>query len=364
MGFIFDLVDLTLQLKFVNLAKRTIAISKQNKERRKMVMHIIESQQFSRKWLENQLFPLARRTEKIIPNGVNILKKAEMFTLFFEPSTRTRFSFERAMHLLGGVVTSTENAQEFSSVAKGESLEDMIRVLCGYHPAVIILRSNKEGDAKKAAEVSTIPIINAGDGTGQHPTQALLDLYTIQKELGRIDGISIAMVGDLANGRTVRSLCYLLGKFNNIKIYFVSPRSNQMKDDIKDYLKRHNVQFKETNDLRKVAPHVDVIYPTRVQKERGSQAENFDEREGFFVVNQEILDLMKPDAIIMHPLPRNNEIAPEVDKDKRAAYFRQSDNGLPIRMALLLIVLDKVKEFEALEKSSTFYFRWKIPLFC
>ena len=300
--------------------------------------HIIEARQFEREWLERDFFPLARNMEIAVKTGgSDILEGKRMISFFYEPSTRTRCSFETAMTLLSGkVVFSTENARQFSSAAKGETLEDTIRILNGYHPHVIVLRTDEEGMVKRAAEVSRVPIINAGDGGGEHPTQALLDIYTIQKELGKIDGLTIAMVGDLTRGRTVHSLSYLLGKFSNIKIYFVSPESLKMKDEIKDYLKEKNVVFSEGIDLRKVASLVDVIYQTRIQKERGSSIVG---TEGFYIVNQEILNLMKKESIIMHPLPRMDEISPEVDRDSRAAYFRQAENGLYVRMALLRMLL-------------------------
>ncbi len=302
------------------------------------IKHIIEARQFGREWLEKELFPLTKEMEGIIKRGnSNVLQGKNMISFFYEPSTRTRCSFEAAMTLLGGrVIFSTENARQFSSVAKGETLEDTIRILNGYRPDVIVLRYDKENGAQTAARFSLVPIINAGDGAGEHPTQALLDIYTIQKELGKIDGISIAMVGDLARGRTVHSLSYLLGKFSDVKIYFVSPESLKIKGEIKDYLKGENISFFEETDLKKVAPLVDVIYQTRIQKERGS---SLDEAGGFYIVNQEILNLMKKDAIIMHPLPRNEEISPEVDSDSRAAYFRQAENGLYVRMALLKMML-------------------------
>lgn len=301
--------------------------------------HIIESQQFNRDFLEKELFPLAKEMEKIVKKeGSNLLFGKRMITLFYEPSTRTRASFEMAMDLLGGrVVFSTENARQFSSAAKGEALEDTIKIFNGYRPDVIVLRYDEEGGAKKATEVSRVPIINAGDGTGQHPTQALLDLYTVQKEIGMIPNTSIAMVGDLSRGRTVRSLSYLYAKFPEIKIYFISPETMRIRDDIKDYLKKNNVWFEEGNDLRKVAPKADVIYQTRTQKERGSIPAGSD--ESFCIVNQEVLNLMKKNAIVMHPLPHTEEIAPEVDLDPRAAYFRQAENGLYIRMALLKLLL-------------------------
>lgn len=302
---------------------------------------VIEAQQFKREWLEKELFPLAEEMEKLAKKGgQKLLQGKRMITFFYEPSTRTRASFEMAMDLLGGkVVFSTENARQFSSAAKGETIEDTMRILSSFYPDVIVLRTDQEGMVKRAAQFSAAPIINAGDGAGQHPTQALLDIYTIKKELGKIDGISVALCGDLKRGRTARSLCYLLGKFSNIKIYFVSPQVLSMKEDVKDYLKRHNVIFSEGRDLREVAPKVDVIYQTRIQKERGDLSLEQENIKGFYVVNKELLGLMKKGAILMHPLPRVDEISIEVDKDKRAAYFRQAENGLYIRMALLKMIL-------------------------
>ncbi len=307
--------------------------------------HIVEAQQFSREWLENEFFPLTREMEEAVKREGPcrfVFEKKKMISFFYEPSTRTRASFEIAMDMLGGrVIFSTENASEFSSAVKGESLEDTIRVLNRYRPDVIVLRHKQEGAAKIAAEVSSVAlIINAGDGTGQHPTQALLDIYTIQKKLGRIDGITVAMVGDLANGRTVRSLSYLLGKFSDIKIFFVAPTCARVRDDIKEYLERHNIQFAEDNDLRVIAPLVDVLYQTRTQKERGSNIDRSDTSQGFFIVDRGIAASMKKDAIIMHPLPRNEEISTEVDDDPRAVYLTdQIDSGLSSRMALLKMIL-------------------------
>lgn len=306
----------------------------------KKLRHILEAQQFSRDWLEKEFFPLVNEMKKIPKgSGNNILKGKEMISFFYEPSTRTRLSFEVAMKRLGGeVIFSTDHAKEFSSVAKGETIEDTTRILCDSEPDVIVLRTDEEGMAKRAAEFSSVPIINAGDGTGQHPTQALLDLYTIQEEIGRIAGTSIAMCGDLAKGRTVRSLSYLYAKYPDIKIYYVAPEVAQMKQDVKDYLNRHGVWFREFHDLREVAPKVDVIYQTRIQKERGTIIMRYGPK-GFYIINQEVLDLMKKDAIVMHPLPRVDEIATEVDLDSRAAYFRQAKNGRFVRMALLKTML-------------------------
>lgn len=301
--------------------------------------HIIEAQQFDRPTLV-ELFRIAQEMERTVERGgADDYHGRIMATLFYEPSTRTRFSFEAAMHRLGGHVISTENAAEFSSVSKGETLEDTIRILNGYAD-LIVLRHYEVGAAKRAAAVSRVPIINAGDGPGQHPTQALLDLYTIEKEIHAIDGLRIAMVGDLANGRTVRSLAYLLGKFRDVRIYFVAPPLLKMKDDILDYLREHGVEYAEESVLEEVLPDVAVVYQTRIQKERfGDRLADYEKCRGLYVIDQRSLELMKPGAILMHPLPRVDEINMEVDADPRAAYFRQAQNGLFVRMALLRLVL-------------------------
>ncbi|HZT95323.1 MAG TPA: aspartate carbamoyltransferase [Chloroflexota bacterium] len=301
--------------------------------------HVVEAQDFNRGMLD-QLFLLARAMERLDGAvGSRLLQGRIMASLFYEESTRTRFSFESAMHKLGGAVISTENARQFSSVSKGETLEDTIRIINGYAD-VIVLRHYESGSAKRASEVSNVPVINAGDGTGQHPTQALLDLYTIVKELGHIDGITIAVVGDLANGRTVRSLCYLLAKYRDVRILMVAPDVVRMREDIKGYLARRNVTFAEESDLASVAPEVDVLYQTRIQKERfGDRQAEYEKARGVYVVTPATLELMRKDAIVMHPLPRVDEIDPAVDDDPRAAYFRQAQNGLYIRMALLAACL-------------------------
>lgn len=301
--------------------------------------HIIEAQQFDVPTLL-QLFTAATRMEQVVTEGgIPDYHNRIMATLFYEPSTRTRFSFEAAMHRLGGGVISTENAAEFSSVSKGETLEDTIQILNGYAD-VIVIRHYEVGAAKRAAAVSRVPVINAGDGAGQHPTQALLDLYTIRKEIGSIDGLRIAMVGDLAQGRTVRSLAYLLSKFQDIKMYFVAPPLLKMKEDILTYLRERNVWYAEETQIERVLPEVNVVYQTRIQKERfGDRIGDYEKCRGVYIINGETLRLMKPDAIIMHPLPRLEEISREVDQDHRAAYFRQAGNGLYVRMALLTMVL-------------------------
>ena len=299
--------------------------------------HVIESQQFSRSLLD-ELFALTDDIKSEPHRYSGRLNGRVMAALFYEPSTRTRLSFEAAMLRLGGSTMGTDNAREFSSTAKGETLEDTIRIVSGYAD-VIVLRHNEEGAAKRAAGVSSVPIINAGDGPGQHPTQALLDLYTIRQELSRVDGIRIAMVGDLANGRTVRSLTYLLSKFKDIKIWFVAPPQVAMREDLKEHLTEHNIPWVETEDLDAVLPEVDVVYQTRIQKERLADPAAYLALKGIYRIDNRSLGLMRKYSIVMHPLPRVDEIAPEVDSDPRAAYFRQAHNGLHIRMALLNILL-------------------------
>lgn len=295
--------------------------------------HVIESQQFSRALLE-ELFTRAEEMKREPHRFMGRLNGQVMAALFYEPSTRTRLSFEAAMLRLGGQTMGTDNAREFSSAAKGETLEDTIRIVSGYAD-VIVMRHNEEGAARRAAAVSTVPIINAGDGPGQHPTQALLDLYTIRAELNRVDGIKVAMVGDLANGRTVRSLTYLLSKFKDIQVWFVAPPAVRMRDDLKSHLDEHHIPWVETEDLDAVLPEVDVVYQTRIQKERFESIAAYNAVKGVYRIDRRSLELMRKFAIVMHPLPRVDEIDQEVDDDPRAAYFRQARNGLHIRMALL-----------------------------
>ena len=292
--------------------------------------HIIESQQFDKKMI-NTIFSTADGLEKKTGNP---LKGKILASLFYEPSTRTRFSFESAMLRLGGSVITTENAKEFSSAAKGETLEDSIRVI-GNYADVIVLRHYEKDASKKASLVSAIPVINAGDGTGQHPTQALLDLYTIARELGKIDGITIALVGDLKHGRTIRSLAYLLGKYDRIKIYFVSPKALKVGSDIKKYLTKHAIEYEETENLSAVIRKVDVVYQTRIQKERFASEKEYRKFKGCYTVDTGFVRRMKAQSIIMHPLPRVDEISPEVDRSPKAVYFKQAHYGLLIRMALL-----------------------------
>ena len=301
------------------------------------IKHLLESQQLDVK----TILTIFKKSDKLRISIKNSLTGKILATLFYEPSTRTRLSFESAMLKLGGNVISTENAKEFSSAVKGESLQDTIRTVSSYAD-IIVLRHFEEGASKIAASVSSVPIINAGDGPGQHPTQALLDLYTIWKEIGNIDNITIAMVGDLKYGRTIRSLCYLLGKFKNVKIIFIAPEHLSIKEDIKNHLRKHHIKFEEQKNLNEYLPHVDVVYMTRTQKERMSD-EEYRNENGIYRITKDNLSLLKKKARLLHPLPHTKEIELPVEieqTDNRVAYFRQAKNGLYIRMALLSYFLE------------------------
>jgi aspartate carbamoyltransferase catalytic subunit len=297
--------------------------------------HVVESQQFTVPLLM-ELFDRSRGMERVVARGGTLdYQDRIMATLFYEPSTRTRFSFEAAMHRLGGRILSTEHARTFSSEMEGEQVEDSIRIIGGYSD-VIVIRHHEEGGAYRAAQVSPVPVINAGDGMGgQHPTQALLDLYTIYRERS-LDGLSVAFIGELDKGRTARSLAYLLAKFERVKIFFVSPPELQMKPDILEYLDRHAVSYELESDLNKVVGQVDVVYQTRIKPERVVSTPVLKN----YAIDSAVLRKMKQNAMILHPLPRTVELDKTVDTDPRALYFRQAKNGLFVRMALLTMILD------------------------
>lgn len=297
--------------------------------------HVVESQQFTVPLLM-ELFDRSRGMERVVARGGSLdFQKKIMATVFYQPSTRTRFSFEAAMHRLGGSVLSTEHARAFSSEVEGEQVEDSIRII-GSYSDVIVIRHHEQGGAQRAAQVSPVPVINAGDGDGgQHPTQALLDLYTIYR-VRPLDGLSVAIIGELDRGRTARSLAYLLAKFDRMKIFFVSPPELQMKPDILQYLDRHGVRYEIESDIHRVLREVDVVYQTRIRPER---AANTPLRH--YTIDSTMLRQMRPDAMILHPLPRTVELDKTVDDDPRAMYFRQAANGLFVRMALLTMLLDQ-----------------------
>jgi aspartate carbamoyltransferase catalytic subunit len=298
--------------------------------------HVVESQQFTVPLLM-ELFERTRLMERIVARGGTLdYQNRILASLFYQPSTRTRFSFEAAMHRLGGRVLSTEHARAFSSEIESEQVEDSIRII-GSYSDVIVIRHHEEGGARRAAAVSPVPVINAGDGDGgQHPTQALLDLFTIYRERP-IEGLSVAFIGELDRGRTVRSLAYLLAKFDRVKIYFVSPPELQMKPDILQYLDRHEVKYEVESDINRVVGEVDVVYQTRIRSERVSSVAS----QMRYAIDSSVLGRLKPNAMILHPLPRTVELDKTVDSDPRAFYFRQAANGLCVRMALLTMLLDR-----------------------
>jgi aspartate carbamoyltransferase catalytic subunit len=297
--------------------------------------HVVESQQFTVPLLM-ELFDRSRGMERVVARGGSLdYQNRIMATLFYAPSTRTRFCFEAAMHRLGGRVVSTEHARAFSSAVEGEQVEDSIRIVGGYAD-VIVVRHHQEGGARRAAQVSPVPVINAGDGDGgQHPTQALLDLYTIYRERP-LNGLSVAIVGELDKGRTARSLAYLLAKFERVKMYFVSPPELQMKPDILEYLDEHGVHYELEAEIEQVLSEADVIYQTRIRPERMGGQENLKK----YAIDSAAVRRMKSDALILHPLPRTVELDKSVDNDPRALYFRQAKNGLYVRMALLTMLLE------------------------
>jgi aspartate carbamoyltransferase catalytic subunit len=301
--------------------------------------HIIGTSDFSRPLLE-ELFAAAAAMERddvfrAIPQS---LRGRILATLFYEPSTRTRFSFESAMQKLGGGVITAENMRESSSAIKGETIADTVRIVSGYAD-IIAIRHFERGTAAAAAAASPVPVINAGDGIGEHPTQALTDLYTIRKELGRLTGLRLALVGDLLNGRTIHSLIRALTMYEGITLDLLSPAELRLPSEYLDILRTSGVRFTESTSLDDALPHADVAYITRVQKERFTTEEAYLQVRDAYVLNVAGTEKLKSDGIIMHALPRVNEIAPEVDQDSRAAYFRQAKNGLYVRMALLNYLL-------------------------
>ncbi len=300
------------------------------------LQHVVESQQFTVPLLM-ELFSRTRAMERVVARGGTLDYQHKILaTLFYGPSTRTRFSFEAAMYRLGGKVLSTEHASAFSSEIEGEQVEDSIRII-GSYADVIVIRHHEVGGAARAAQVSPIPVINAGDGNGgQHPTQALLDLYTIYRERP-LNGLSVAFIGELDRGRTARSLAYLLAKFERIKVFFVAPPELQMRDDILQYLDRHNVRYELESDLNKVVGEVDVVYQTRILPDRIADMPTLKR----YAIDSKVVQKMKPSAMILHPLPRTVELDKSVDQDPRALYFRQAGNGLYVRMALLTMLLDR-----------------------
>ena len=301
---------------------------------------ILNTAQFSLQEL-NLIMNTAANFERRVKNE-EVIRNMEgkvVASLFFEPSTRTRLSFETAINRLGARVVTIASAAS-SSVAKGETLADTIRTIDGYVD-VIVMRHPMKGAAQLAADNASHPVINAGDGTGQHPTQALLDLYTIRKERGVLGGQTITFLGDLKNGRTVHSLGYFMALCKN-KMIFVSPKSLKMPAKITEDLRSRGAEIEETEDVEKALSVSDMVYVTRVQRERFKNPEDYEKVKGVYVINREMINRTKKGITILHPLPRVDEISTDVDDYEGAAYFRQAHNGLYIRMALLALVTGSV----------------------
>ncbi|MBO4997598.1 MAG: aspartate carbamoyltransferase [Lachnospira sp.] len=292
--------------------------------------HIISCEQFDRSYLDH-LFSIADDMMEHPEQYENSLSGKVIATMFFEPSTRTRLSFEAAILRLGAKNISTENAMEASSATKGESLEDTIRVISGYTDGIVIRHFDKRA-AQKAAQVSDVPIFNAGSGSGSHPTQSLLDLYTMHKCGKKFDHITVAVVGDLLFGRTVHSLIKLLAVYDHVIIYGLSSPNFALPKEYIDYLRIHGATYISCNGFEELPENIDVIYNTRTQLERFTESD-LAPRE--FVVNKKVLNRFSEQTILLHPLPRNAEIATDVDDDPRALYFKQAHNGMWVRMALL-----------------------------
>ncbi len=295
---------------------------------------IVSIKDFSRKEID-YLLNRSQDMEPMARKGSDMLKGKILATLFFEPSTRTRLSFEAAMLKLGGSTIGFAEA-EIASVRKGENLADTVRTVENYAD-IIALRHPLEGAAKLAAEFSNVPILNAGSGAEEHPTQAFMDLYTMQKEKGKIDGLKIALVGDLRYGRTVHSLAYALSLYN-IELYLISPESLRMRHEVIRAIK-DKISIVEDINLEKIIPKIDVLYVTRIQKERFPDLAEYAKVKGAYRIDLNTLKNAKKDMIILHPLPRVDEIASEVDSTPQARYFHQVWNGIVVRMALLALVL-------------------------
>jgi aspartate carbamoyltransferase catalytic subunit len=300
---------------------------------------ILSAKQFNRGDIEAVL-KMARKMEPFSSRKKwgDLLKGKLMATLFYEPSTRTRMSFETAMQRLGGSVVSAVGMQ-FSSLSKGETLYDTGRIVENYAD-VIAMRHPDEGSTEQLARGASVPVINAGDGSGEHPTQALLDLFTIEKERGKIDGLTVMMVGDLKYGRTVHSLSIMLSHFD-VKLVFVSPPDLKMPENVQRILKEKNVSYKETSDMIDAMKEADVFYMTRIQQERFKDLKEYEKHKGRYILTRELVEEKNPNLLIMHPLPRIWEITADIDEVPGAAYFRQVANGVAVRMALLAMVLGK-----------------------
>lgn len=295
---------------------------------------LISSENVTREELE-MLFDLADDIKNNREKYNKVLQGYVVATLFFEPSTRTRLSFESAIQRLGAALISSENARENGSSKKGETIEDTIRIVEGYAD-LIVMRHYENDSASRALKVSSVPIINAGAGGGEHPTQALLDMYTIFEYKGQIDGTSIAMVGDLKYGRTVHSLIRLLGLYNNVTIYGLAVKGLELPPKYIELMKEKNIKYVECTKFEELPSDINFIYQTRVQMER-LEDNNIEIKE--FIINKDNFSRFSPSTYILHPLPRVEEISTDLDDDPRSIFFEQAHNGLPIRMALIYTIM-------------------------
>lgn len=294
--------------------------------------HILGCKDFTRESLE-ELLELAKDIKAEPQKYKTALENKIIAVMFFEPSTRTRMSFESAIMRLGGKMIVTENGKSNSSSTKGETLEDTISVINGYADA-LIMRHSLDDAAEIAAKVSTIPVINAGSGKKEHPTQSLLDMFTIKEKRGSLDGLKIAVLGDLKYGRTVHSLLELVSLYNNVEVYGLSKDVFSLPDEYVEFLKSKGINYKKCSSFEDIPEDVDVLYHTRIQAERFEGDLGKEE----FIINKEVLNRFSKNTIVLHPLPRVNEISTDIDDDERAMYFKQAHNGVPVRMSVLLTV--------------------------
>jgi len=300
---------------------------------------IVSIRDFTREEID-YILEMATAIEPLAERGSDMLRGKVLANLFFEPSTRTQLSFQTAMYKLGGNVIGFAEAG-ISSVQKGETLADTVRVVEKYAD-VIVMRHPLEGSARFAAEYASVPVINGGSGAEEHPTQAMLDLYTIMKAKGKIDGLNMALMGDLRYGRTVHSLAYALCLYD-VKVKLVSPSLLKMRREILEII-QNRIQVVECSEIEEILPEIDVLYVTRIQKERFPDLGEYEKVRGTYAVDLEMLRKAKDDLVILHPLPRVDEIAVEVDSTPFARYFEQTRNGVIVRMALLALVLGAIKE--------------------
>lgn len=297
--------------------------------------HVLTANQYTKETLET-LFNLTDDIKNNPQKYVKTLDGKIVAVMFYEPSTRTRLSFETAVLKLGGQIISTENASANSSGKKGESLEDTVKILQGYADAIVI-RHSSDNWPQEAVKVAKVPILNAGAGKGEHPTQALLDVYTIREHQKTLNGVKVAILGDLLNGRTIHSLLKLVSLYENVEIYGLSKECFSLPQEYIDLLNKRGIAYKKCTSFDEIPKDVDILYHTRIQSERFEG--DFGKEE--YIINKEVLSQFSPNTIVLHPLPRNEEIAEDIDDDPRAMYFKQAHNGLYVRMALFVQAFGK-----------------------